>query len=118
MNVELKNIGSGAIREVRVEGSLFLCWACLWFGIPLFLQKLHKLGAIMVALWVVIMGSLITLGDDNIIMILCTFIYIGFGIYLGINSPKIAIKNYLQNGWEFNEPDSDVSKAVKLRLGI
>lgn len=118
MNVKLKNIETGEIKEVRVNGSLYLCWTCLWFGIPLFQQKLYKLGAIMVALWLVIMGSLMVSGGDNIIGTFGGFIYVGFAIYFGINSPKIAIKNYLQNGWAFNDPNSDVSKAVKLRLGV
>ena len=72
----------------------------------------------MVALWVVIIGSLMVSGGYNIIGTFGAFIYVGFANYFGINSPKIAIKNYLQNGLPFNDPNSDVSKAVMLRLWI
>lgn len=39
-------------------------------------------------------------------------------IVLGFTVSKLAIKNYLKNGWEFSDPQSDEVKRIKEKWKI
>lgn len=45
---------------------------------------------------------------------------IGFGlnIFIAIKGNELTAKNYLELGWEFTEPDSDMVRMAKGKWGL
>ena len=44
--------------------------------------------------------------------------FLGLEIFVGIKGNELTAKNYLELGWEFTEPDSDVVKMAKGKWGL
>ena len=116
----MKNPLTGEIKEVKVGFSwtLFL-WSGL-FGLPLFLRRLYVWGAIFLSLWIV-NAAAIALGpksNGELVSNVMGFIYLGLVIFVGIRGNEMTAKNYLETGWVFLEPDSELTKMAKMRWGI
>jgi hypothetical protein len=39
-------------------------------------------------------------------------------VWMGIKGNEMTAKNYLERGWQFAEPESDVVKTAKGRWGL
>ncbi|MBM4128475.1 MAG: hypothetical protein FJ247_14360 [Nitrospira sp.] len=120
MKVAMKNPKTGEIKEVKVGFSWTLFLFSGFFGLPLFLRKLHAWGAIFLAFWVVnLIAPAAVPGNEGVgIAVIIFFIFLGLEIFVGIKGNEMTAKNYLENGWVFVEPDSELTKMAKMRWGI
>jgi len=120
MKVAMKNPKTGEVKEVKIGWSWTLFLFSGFFGLPLFLRKLHVWGAIYIALWVVHLVTLgIVPGEARVIIVLPLYIVMfGLQIFVAIKGNGMTAKNYLKNGWTFVEPDSKLTKMAKMRWGI
>lgn len=120
MKVSMKNPKTGEIKEVKVGWSWILFLFSGFFGLPLFLRKLYVWGAVFLVLWVVYMVVPAMLPDERGwgIEFALSLILLGLEIFLGIKGNEMTAKNYLENGWEFVEPESELTKMAKMRWGI
>lgn len=120
MKVSLKNPATGELKEVKIGWSWTLFLFASVFGLPLFLRKLNIWGSIYLALYAVMM--LITyLGDpDTAILgsVIFNVLFLCLNIFLAIKGNEMTAKNYLEHGWVFTEPDSDVTKMAKGKWGL
>ena len=120
MKVAMKNPKTGEVKEVKIGWSWTLFLFSGFFGLPLFLRKLHVWGAIYIALWVVNLVTLgIVPGEARVIIVLPLYIVM-FGLqnFVAIKGNEMTAKKYLENGWTFVEPDSKLTKMAKMRWGI
>ena len=120
MNVAMKNPKNGEVKEVQIGWSWTLFLFSGFFGLPLFLRKLHVWGAIFIALWVVHLVTLsIVPGEARVIIVFPLYIVMfGLESFVAIKGNEMTAKNYLENGWTFVEPDSKPTKMAKMRWGI
>ncbi|RBQ28570.1 hypothetical protein [Aliarcobacter vitoriensis] len=121
MKVAMTNPKTGEIREVKVGWSWILFLFSGFFGLPLFLRKLHIWGGIFLVLWVVylIAPSMMQNEEEALgLMILLNLFFLGLQIWLGIKGNEITAKNYLEFGWHFTNPDSDEVRFAKGKWGI
>ncbi len=116
----MKNPKTGEVKEVKIGWSWTLFLFSGFFGLPLFLRKLHVWGAIYLALWVVHLVTLgIVPGEARVIIVLPNYIVMfGLQCFVAIKGNEMTVKNYLENGWTFVDPDSKLTKMAKMRWGI
>jgi len=120
MKVAMKNPNTGEVKEVKIGWSWTLFLFSGFFGLPLFLRKLHVWGAIYIALWVVFLVTLsIVPGEARVIIVLPLYIVMfGLQSFVAIKGNEMTAKNYLKNGWTLVEPDSKLTKMAKMRWGV
>ena len=120
MKVAMKIPKTGEVKEVKIGWSWTLFLFSGFFGLPLFLRKLHVWGAIYIALWVVFLVTLsIVPGEARVIIVLPLYIVMfGLQSFVAIKGNEMTAKNYLKNGWTLVEPDSKLTKMAKMRWGV
>ena len=121
MKVAMTNPKTGEVKEVKVGWSWILFLFSGFFGLPLFLRKLHVWGGIFLILWIVyIIAPSIMQNEEEALglMILLNLVFLGLQIWLGIKGNEMTAKNYLELGWNFTNPDSDEVKFTKGKWGI
>ncbi len=121
MLVSMKNPKIGEIKEVKVGFSWILFLFSGFFGLPLFLRKLYVWGGVFLALWVVnvILGIVAEESESAaIIYLFLQFVFIGLAIFMGIKGNELTAKNYLEQGWEFVDGDSEAVKQAKRKWNI
>ena len=121
MKVAMTNPKTGEVKEVKVGWSWILFLFSGFFGLPLFLRKLHVWGGIFLILWIVyiIAPSMMQNEEEALgLMILLNLVFLGLQIWLGIKGNEMTAKNYLELGWNFTNPDSDEVKFTKGKWGI
>lgn len=117
MKVQIKNPKSGEIKEIKIGWSWILFLFSGFFGLPLFLRKLNVWGGIFFALWIgyIIIPMFLPPGAALSISLFIGLIMTGLSIYMGLKGNEITVKNYLENGWEFIDPESDITKMAKMK---
>ena len=121
MKVKMKNSATGELKEVKVGWSWTLFFFSSFLGIPLFLRKLHIFGGIFLVLWIInlIAPSLMHTQDEALeITIIINLLIFGLAIWMGIKGNEMTAKNYLENGWSFDEEESNSVKFAKGKWGI
>lgn len=120
MKIAIKNVTTGEIKNIKVGFSWSLFLFSGFLGLPLFLRRLNTWGAIFLVLWIVnIMTPSMIPGDKGTIMtIILFFIFLGLQTFVGVKGNEMTVKNYLENGWVFVEPDAESTKVAKMRWGI
>ena len=121
MKVAMTNPKTGEVREVKVGWSWILFLFSSFFGLPLFLRKLHVWSGIFLVLWslYIIFPSMMQNEEEALsLMILLNLVFLGLQIWLGIKGNEMTAKNYLELGWNFTNPDSDEVKFAKGKWGI
>lgn len=121
MKVAMKNPKTGEIKEVKVGWSWTLFLFSGFFGLPLFLRRLHVWGAIFLVFWVsstLIVPGIFTEDDGVVVQIGLFLVSMGLNIFIAIKGNEMTAKNYLENGWTFVEPESELTKLGKMRWGI
>ena len=121
MKVAMTNPKTGEVKEVKVGWSWILFLFSGFFGLPLFLRKLHVWGGIFLVLWslYIIFPSMMQNEEEALsLMILLNLVFLGLQIWLGIKGNEMTAKNYLELGWNFINPDSDEVKFAKGKWGI
>ena len=121
MKVAMTNPKTGEVKEVKVGWSWILFLFSGFFGLPLFLRKLHVWGGIFLILWIVyIIAPSIMQNEEEALglMILLNLVFLGLQIWLGIKGNEMTAKNDLELGWNFTKPNSDEVKFAKGKWGI
>jgi hypothetical protein len=112
MNVALRNKITGQIKHQVIGWS----WTCFLFssclGIPLFIRGLNIWGALMVAIWVVGLFSPLD------VLVVLLLIQLVLSIWFGAAANSWAGRSYLENGWEFAEPDTPRSALARRKWGL
>lgn len=116
IHATFKNGKTGELKQVKVGWSWTLLFFSSFFGLPLFLRRLHVWGAIELALWIV---YVIGLALPNDVLVSGIFlIQLGLSIWLAIKGNEMTAKNYLENGWVFADADNDATKVARLNWGL
>ncbi len=121
MKVAMTNPKTGEVREIKVGWSWILFLFSSFFGLPLFLRKLHVWSGIFLVLWslYIIFPSMMQNEEEALsLMILLNLVFLGLQIWLGIKGNEMTAKNYLELGWNFTNPNSDEVKFAKGKWGI
>lgn len=91
------------------------------YGTPLFLREMHHLGAVVAGLMLLFAVGILsqpTVIDALTAILLCSPITFGIELWLGIKGNEMTVKNYLQKGWRFLEPDSVATKHARYKWGL
>lgn len=78
-------------------------------------------GGLFLALWLVhIMLGIIGQESETatIFYVLLQFIFIGLMTFMGIKGNELTAKNYLEQGWEFVDNDSEVVQKAKRKWNM
>jgi uncharacterized membrane protein len=120
MKIAMKNPKTGEVKNIKIGWSWTLFLFSGIFGLPLFLRKLHVLGAIFLVLWLVNLYFMDAVGGVQgfVDSVLITLIVIGMSIYVGIKGNELTAKNLLEKDWVFAEPESSVTQRAKKLWGI
>ena len=122
MKIAMKNSKTGEIKEIKVGWSWTLFLFSPLFGLPLFLRKLNVWGAIFLALWIAhfIVNAMVAKDSDTAtaMLVFLSLAVLGLEIFVGVKGNEMTAKNYLENGWVFVEPESDLTKMAKMKWGI
>jgi|LakMenEpi03Aug12_release.lakeMendotaPanAssembly.Ray.scaffolds.fasta_scaffold801323_2 hypothetical protein len=110
--IPFKNPKTNEIKKVKLGFSWTLLLFSGIFGFPLFLRKLYVWAVLMLVLWLVNLFVSNTSYDPLLIFGLAIVLFIP-NIWLAFRGNEITAKNYLENGWEFYEPDNDLTKMAK-----
>lgn len=118
--VTMQNPRTGEIKQVKCGWSWTLFLFSGLFGLPLFLRRLYVWGGVFLALWIVniIVPAILAPDQSAAFVIAMGIICSGLAIWMGVKGNEMTAKNYLDNGWVFTEPQSDVTKLAKGRWGI
>jgi hypothetical protein len=108
MKVSFRNPKSGEVKQVKVGWSWTLFFFAGLFGIPLFMRRLNIWGAVMAVLC---LAAPFSMGATYIPALVLQ-------IYLAIKGNELTAKNYLEHGWEFAEPDSDMVRFARVQWGL
>lgn len=113
--VGLKHPQTGEIKSVKV-GFAWVPFLFAWFfGLPLFLRQLHVWGVVMCGLFI---GGFAFAISSPELYIAASLASLVLHFVFGFAGNAMTAKNYLKNGWEFVEPDSDTVKFAKQKWGI
>ncbi len=126
MKIALKNPQTGKTKEIKVGFS----WTLFFFSftsIPLFLRGLYGWG-LFFGIYMVAYSSIPSLNIPDVDMSIAenveelrkslNMLYLAFAFGLGMEGNKLTAKNYLKKGWEFYDPDGEMTKMAKLRWKI
>lgn len=110
--VGFRNQQTGEVKTINVGWSwvLFLFGGCL--GIPFFIRKVYPYAVAMVG-W-----NLLALFAPPALGGAIASIGAGIAIFLGLKGNELTAKYYLQNGWEWSDPESEGTAAAQAKWGI
>ena len=116
MKVQLKNTTTGEVVQIKVGWSWTLFFFAGFFGLPLFLRKLHVWGGVFFGLLIL---DLVLINIDPILSFMLFLpTMMGMSIWIAIKGNEMTAKNFLERGYEFVDPDSDVVRFAKVRWGL
>lgn len=112
IRVSLKDGKTGTMREVKVGWSWTLFLFSGLFGLPLFLRRFPACGFVFLALWAVGLLGPLAGGNVSAIAVLLLSLFVLLHVFLGIKGNEMILRNYLEQGWRFAEPDSDAAQLA------
>ncbi len=121
VKAEFRNERTGEIKTVKVGWSWVLFLFSGILGIPLFFRRLYMWGVLMAALWFAnLIGPEVLSDTDeaNGLTILLTVIGVGLAVYFGVKGNELTAKNYLENGWEFANPEDRATEFAKMKWSL
>lgn len=108
IKVDLKNPRTGETKAIKVGWSWTLFLFSGFLGIPAFLRKLNTWGYVFLAIWgvnAVILFSASPTGRAGW-MVVSNIAMLGLCAFLGHKGNEMTVKNLLDLGWVFAEPNS------------
>ncbi len=87
MKVAMTNPKTGEVKEVKVGWIGYYSYFLSFFGLPLFLRKLHVWGGIFLILWIlyIIAPSMMQNEEEALgLMILLNLVFLGLQIWLQV----------------------------------
>jgi hypothetical protein len=119
IKVPFRNPTTTEVKFVKIGWSWTLFLWSGFFGIPLFWRGLIVWGFVFVAFSFSWIGSnLMSISAEIATKIILFFVESGLQIFMGVKGNEITAKHYLENGWQFADPQSDLTKYAKGRWGI
>jgi len=119
--VNFKNEKSGELKQVKVGWSWILFLFSGFLGIPLFLRKLHIWGGVFLVLWIFnfVAPAMVQTQEEVLgINIMMLVVFLGLQIWLGIKGNEMTAKNYLENGWIWEDENANEVKFAKGKWGL
>jgi hypothetical protein len=117
--IPMKNPKTGEVKEVKVGWSWILFLFSGFFGLPLFLRKLTMWGGIFLAVCIVsLVASAGSSDGAQTLSGLMALVSFGLAIFMGVKGNEMTAKNYLEQGWSFVEPESELTRIAKVKWGI
>ena len=123
MQVMMKNPKTGELKEVKVGWSWTHFFFSGFFGLPLFLRRLHVWGGVCLAIYIAMLVFSYIFGSSGegeaaAIYYLLGTVLTGVIIFLAIKGNELTAKNYIEQGWVFVDPESETVKMAKGKWGI
>ena len=121
IKIALKNPRTGEIRAVKLGFSWTLFFFSGFLGLPLFMRRLYGLAAVFLVLWAanLALPRIATSREDQAIMSwTMLLIIIGLSVWMGRKGNEYTAKQYLDSGWTFAEPNSDLTRLAAQAWGV
>lgn len=120
MKAVLKNPRTGELRKIKVGFSWVLFLLSSLVGIPLFLQRLYLLGALMIVVNIASSSIMNSAAEANSGpgVLLGLGVQLAYLLYLGIKGNELTAKSLLDKGWVFAKPDSPEAQLAASRWSI
>lgn len=124
MKVQLINPRTGELKAIKVGFSWTLFFFSGFFGLPLFLRKLHYWGLFFLLQPVLFnlvpdppedKEDAVILGVAYLIMLL---IQLGLYVFMAIKGNEMTAKNLLEKGWRFAHRDAIETQIAKRAWGL
>ncbi len=120
IKIAFRDPRTSEIKLVKVGWSWTLFLFAWLFGIPLFMRKLVSWGLLFLA-----MNFVFMLSQPHLEKPPAAFLWLATGIlqivlifYISAKGNELTAKGYLARGWQFLEPESDLTKFAKLQWHI
>ena len=119
--VKIRNDQSGEIKQLKIGWSWTLLFFSQFFGLPLFMRKLHSWGSVFLIL--ALLGLAITFGEfdepfrsnwnfrDYFFAIVPNLL----NILIAVKGNEITARNYLAHGWSFADPNGTDADFANIR---
>jgi hypothetical protein len=121
MKVTVKNPNTGELKQIKCGWSWTLFFFSGFFGLPLFLRRLYVWGGLFLVLWAINLLGPAVIGDEDSalgLQVLMFFVFLALQIWLAIKGNEMTAKNYLEHGWKFIKPQSDIVRIACGKWGI
>jgi hypothetical protein len=115
--VPFVNPNTGERRLVKLGWSWTLFFFAGALGIPLFYRRLWVWGAALLTFWIAQEVAVFVVQNGPLTALVWT-ISVGLAIFLGMKGNEITAKQYLEDGWQFAEPDSDATRYAKMNWDL
>jgi len=112
MQIALRNGLTGQIKLIKLGWSWTLFLFGSLYGIPLFIRRVPDLGITAA----IISGAAMLLHDygaQPLTDLIAGVIVLGLATWLGSNGNRLTGVRYLERGWFFAEPDSELTKMAR-----
>jgi hypothetical protein len=114
INIPFRNPRTGEQRTVKLGWSWTLFWFSGFLGLPLFHRRLWNWGFALLAYWVALQFSIYVIQNDALTMMLI-FVSICLATFLGLKGNEMTAKQYLDDGWQFADPDGEGTRYAKFK---
>jgi hypothetical protein len=119
MQVRFKDPGTGKLKDVKVGWSWTLFMYSSFFGLPLFLRKLHFWGLVFLALSIIdLLAPSVVDTDTPIYAGLMFFIFPLPAVWIGLMGNEMTAKTLLERGWLLVDPQSDAARQACRKWGL
>jgi hypothetical protein len=119
MLVRFRDPGSGKTKDVKVGWSWTLFTYSSFFGLPLFLRKLHFWGLVFLALSIVDMITPAVVDMDSLTYAgLMFFVCLLPTVWIGLMGNEMTAKALLERGWRLADPQSDAARYACRKWGL
>jgi hypothetical protein len=118
MQVPLRNNFTGQVKLIKIGWSWTLFFFGPFFGIPLFIRRLPELGIVAGFFSSAKFATDLMPTNGGFKLVLDALLLV-VTFWLAINGNRLTGMRYLERGWSFAEPDSQLAQLARLdwRLG-
>ena len=113
-HVAFRKLDTGESKTVKVGWSWTLFFFGPIFGIPFWIRKFYTYAALMIG-WDALC---ILIPDSSHLNTLVRGASIGLSITLGREGNKLTAQYYLNNGWQFVDPDADATIYARQKWAL
>lgn len=119
MQVRFRDPGTGKLKDVKVGWSWTLFMYSSFFGLPLFLRKLHFWGLVFLALSIVDMLAPSVVNTDTLAYAgVASVVFLLPAVWIGLMGNEMTARALLERGWMLVDPQSDAARQACRKWGL